>query len=289
MNILSKISKSITSSVENLIEDAQTPKTVGICLGGGGALGYAHIGVLQALEDLDIYPQIISGSSMGAIIGSLYAAGITPQQMLQFIKEDKLYRISKLISINPKFWERSGLINNTNLKSLFKQLIPENSFDKLKRPLYICVSNLSTGESNIVYEGDNLNSWIVASSAIPGVFNAVEIKGNIYADGGLFNNMPVHPLKERCDVIIGSDVLPYDIIKKDLKIKDAFAAAIRAVEARNSDEGRSLCDFLIEPKGIEKYHEFSFEFYMEIYQYGYSEVTKFVTNHPEILKLKSGK
>lgn len=266
--------------------EKESPQRIGICLSGGGALGYAHIGVLQALEDCGIYPQVISGSSMGGIVGTLYAAGITPLQMMEIIKNDKLYRITKLMNFNPKFWEKSALINNKAVRVLVNECVPENSFNALRKPMYVCVANLSSGKWEIVNEGDNLDAWIAATSAIPGIYSAVKIENQIYVDGGLLNNMPAQPLKKDCDVIIGSDVLPYSVVMKDLRLKDTVAASARVAQSQNSEEGRSLCDFLIEPKGVEKYHEFNFEAYKEIYHYGYVAVTTFITENPEILKIK---
>ncbi|MCK9301289.1 MAG: patatin-like phospholipase family protein, partial [Bacteroidales bacterium] len=80
-------------------------KPLGLCLSGGGAIGFAHIGVLQALADNGIEAQAIAGSSMGAIVGTLHAAGYTPKEMMQMIKEDRLYLVSKLMSFKPGFWK----------------------------------------------------------------------------------------------------------------------------------------------------------------------------------------
>lgn len=92
-----------------------------MCLSGGGALGFAHIGVLQSLEDHGIYPDQLVGSSMGAIVGVLYAAGYSPAEMLQMIKDDKLYKVTKLMTFRPAFL-KSGLSNHTILRSLVKNL-----------------------------------------------------------------------------------------------------------------------------------------------------------------------
>jgi len=86
----------------NLIKDlfnlSSRNDGLGLCLSGGGALGFAHIGVIQSLEDHGIFPTHIAGSSMGAIVGTLYAAGYSPASMLQMIKDDKLYKITKLMT-----------------------------------------------------------------------------------------------------------------------------------------------------------------------------------------------
>ena len=149
-------------------------ESTGLCLSGGGALGFAHIGVLQSLEDHGIYPDYIAGTSMGAIIGTFYAAGFTPQEMLQMIKDDKLYKITKLMTFRPTFL-KSGLSNHHILRHLILEMIPHNSFDQLKKRLQICVVNLSKAEWEIVSEGE-LDKWVAASASIPGVFQALHFK-----------------------------------------------------------------------------------------------------------------
>ncbi|MGC3979092.1 MAG: patatin-like phospholipase family protein [Paludibacteraceae bacterium] len=265
-----------------------TVPTIGLCLSGGGALGYAHIGVIQALEDCGIYPQVISGASMGAVVGLVYAAGKTPQEMLQLIKDDKLYRLTNLVKLPTAFWRSSGISNHQPLKKLIKEICPQNNFDSLKLKMNVCVSNLNSGKWEVISSGNNVDEWVAASSSIPGVYIPIKMGEELYVDGGLLNNMPAQPLREQCDVIIGSDVFPQTSVKKNLKMQNAVVASIRTVQVQNSQEGRSLCKFLIEPNMVEKYHEFSFDAYKEIFQSGYSAVTKYLVEHPEMLQLRSG-
>ncbi|MHB9056849.1 MAG: patatin-like phospholipase family protein [Paludibacteraceae bacterium] len=264
----------------------QPKRKIGICLSGGGALGFAHIGVLQALEDHKIFPDVVSGSSMGSIIGSLYAAGYTPAQMLKFIEDGKLYKITNLMTFQPTFW-KAGLTNHSHILALIKELIPNNSFEKLEKQMYVCVSNLTTGNWEIISRSEKLDIWIAASCSIPGVFNAMKINNMMYVDGGLLNNIPSQPLKDKCELIIGSDVIPHLTTKKTLKARDVLVKSVRVAQHQSSLPGRSLCDFLIEPEAIEKYHEFNFEAYQSIYEYGYKAATKFIGNNPEILKLQN--
>ena len=146
-------------------------EVLGLCLSGGGALGFAHIGVIQALEDHGIFPEQIVGSSMGSIVGTLYAAGYSPAEMLQMIKDDKLYKITKLMTFHPTFL-KSGLSNHTILRHLIKELIPHNSFEQLKKRMHVCVVNLSTAEWTIVGEGDELDKWFI-SHCFPMLFPLV--------------------------------------------------------------------------------------------------------------------
>ena len=262
----------------------ETKLKVGICLSGGGALGFAHIGVLQALEDHHIFPDALSGSSMGSIIGSLYAAGYTPAQMLQFIKDDKLYKITNIMNFQPAFW-KAGLSNHDSILSLLNEFIPNNSFDKLEKEIFVCVSNLSTAKWEIISKSEKLDIWIAASCSIPGIFNAIKINNMMYVDGGLLNNVPSQPLREKCEFVIGSDVIPHLVTKKTLKSRDTLVKSIRTAQHQSSLPGRELCDFLIEPEAIEKFNEFNFDAYQSIYQYGYRATIQYITKNPEILKL----
>ena len=259
---------------------------IGLCLSGGGALGFAHIGVLQALLENGIIPDYISGSSMGAIVGTLYAAGYSPDDMMQMIREDRLYRVSKLMTFKPKFW-KSGFSDHSTVRKLILETIPHNSFDKLACKMHVCVVNTNTMEWEIKSSGGDLDAWVSASASIPGVFEAYEKDGIFYIDGGLLNNLPAQPLKPLCDKIIGVDVLPYYPPQKMKKPIDAITTSIRGVQHVNSLEGRSICDFIIEPTVVRRLNEFRFDAYQRIFKQGYRDAMVYIRTHPEILKLKA--
>ena len=272
----------------NLIKDlfnfSSRNDALGICLSGGAALGFAHIGVLQSLEDHGIYPTHIVGSSIGAIVGTMYAAGYSPKEMLQLVKDDKLYKITKLMTFRPTFL-KSGLSTHDMLRSLVHELIPHNSFEQLKKKLYICVVNLNKAEWEIVDSGNELDKWVAASASIPGIFETIKVGETYYIDGGLLNNMPAQGIEDFCQVIIGVDVIPHKVPTELKKPIDTLAFALRAVQHQNSKEGRDLCRFIIEPQAIEEFHEFSFDAYQAIYQHGYKAATKYIAENPEMMKL----
>lgn len=276
-------------SLKDIFYQTETPiekHKIGICLSGGGALGYAHIGVLQALEDNHIFPEAISGSSMGSMIGTLYAAGYTPAQMLQFIKDGKLYKITNIMSFQPAFW-KSGLSSHQTILKLMNEMIPNNSFEKLEKKMHICVSNLSTGTWEIIAQGQNLDSWVAASCSIPGVFNAMKINDMFYVDGGLLNNLPSQPLRETCEYVIGSDVIPFSPVRKNLKSHEIMLNSLRVAQHQLAKPGRELCDFLIEPHAVDKFHEYNYDAFQNIYLMGYRSVVQYITDNPDILKLQS--
>ncbi len=272
--------------IKDLLKPTEKNDVTGICLSGGGALGLAHLGALQSLEDHGIFPTVIAGSSMGAIIGTFYAAGYSPADMLQLIKDDKLYKITKLMTFRPSFL-RSGLSTHNMLRSLVKELIPHNSFEQLNKRMQICVVNLNNAEWEIVDSGNELDKWLAASASIPGLFETVKSDDTFYVDGGLLNNVPSQKLAKVCSTIIGVDVIPHLVPTELKKPIDTLAFAVRAMQHQNSNAGRELCDYLIEPMAIEKFHEFSFDAYQEIYQYGYEATTKYIVGHSEMLKVNS--
>jgi len=263
----------------------QSEKSLGLCLSGGGALGFAHIGVLQALLENGIKPDVISGASMGAIVGTLYAAGISPGEMLKIIEEGRLYRVSRLLTLKPGFW-KSGWSNHSTVLSLVKEVVPHNSFEKLQKKMFICVTNLNTAQWEIKSTGKRLSAWVSASASIPGVFEAYESNNIFYVDGGLLNNMPAQPLRDICDNIIGVDVLPYSVPLDLKKPLDTIIQSIRGVQSMNSTEGRSLCKYIIEPQVLNHFHEFRFDAYQRIYEQGYQDTLNYIKNNPEILNLK---
>jgi len=116
---------------------------------------------------------------------------------------------------------------------------------------------------------------VSASASIPGVFEAYERNGVFYLDGGVLNNLPAQPLKPLCRAIIGVDVLPFNAPTSMKRPVDAITSTIRGVQHVLSQEGRSLCDILIEPPVVGKYHEFRFDAYEQIYKIGYKEAQSY--------------
>lgn len=239
----------------------------GIALSGGGARGIAHIGVLDALEKYGIRPQIISGTSMGAIVGVFYAAGYSPQKILEIVASRKFH---KLINWHMPF---SGLVDMDKVLEIMTEMIDSNDFSALKMPFYCAVTNLNSGMMEVKSEG-KLFQWVLASASIPVVFEPQIINGETYVDGGLLNNLPAEAIRDQCQILIGVHV-NHNGPEKDMKgLMTIAERCFRLGIAQNVEHSKEICDFMIEPPSTRDFSTFNFNKAEEIYQVGFEETEK---------------
>ena len=173
----------------------------GLVLSGGGTRGFAHLGVIAALLEKGIKPDVISGTSAGAIAGAFIASGKTPKEIRDLLKKGSFFKYTKLQI--PK----DGLMKLDGLKELFQKEIKAKKLEDLDIPLYVTVSNLNTGDVEYHNTG-TLDEMVLASASIPILFSPVNIDGNRYVDGGLLDNIPIEPIKSDCEQIIVSNISP---------------------------------------------------------------------------------
>lgn len=174
-------------------------QTIGIALAGGGAKTFAHLGVLQALAEANIYPSHISGTSIGAIIGALYAAGYSPTYILSLAKKLSFF---KVISFK-RLWK--GLTYSNYFRQLLLKHFKENDFRALKKPLFVSTTNLLTAQNEILSSGKLLEA-LFASASFPVTFTPIKIGKNLYVDGAIGNNLPVNILRKNCDKVIAINI-----------------------------------------------------------------------------------
>lgn len=177
-------------------------RAVGIVLGGGGARGFAHIGILRALEEIGMAIDFVGGTSMGAIIGAQYAAGYTHTQMIELARESYLGRTHPSEFSLPYVSIHNGSGTNRRLKRMFGNLRIED----LPTPYFCVSSNLSTAEP-VVHEIGIL--WLATrcSCSVPGLLPPVRRRGDFLVDGGLLENLPVVAMRNRCrGQVIAADV-----------------------------------------------------------------------------------
>lgn len=235
----------------------------GIVLSGGGARGLAHVGVLAALEEHGIFPAMVSGSSMGAIVGALYSAGISTGEMLTIAKNRKLYQL-----FNWNFPKRGGMLSLKILQEVLEKHIPDNSFKSLKKELFISVSNISDGRHEILSNGP-LHQAVIASASIPVIFEPQIIHGKTYVDGGLFNDLPVEPIAGKCQKIIASHV-NYNGPDPELAGMRAIAERVyRLAIYQHVEKNFDRCDYIIDPPELREHGIFDFKHIDRLFKIGY--------------------
>jgi NTE family protein len=164
------------------MEVARREKRTGLILSGGGARGFAHIGVLRVLEHTQTQVDVIAGTSMGAILGALYANGYSSEE---------IYKLSQAVSWRDvlDFSMQSGLIKGEKMHQLLATHLPAD-FKDLQKPFAVATTDIESGEEVFITDGD-LISALRASSCYPGMFEPLQFRGRTLADGGIVNNLPV--------------------------------------------------------------------------------------------------
>jgi len=189
--------------------------TFAIALGGGGARGLSHIVVVEALDELGIKPVAISGSSIGAIVGTARCAGMSGKEIREYTLETVGNRgrlLNRLWSLGPATMrDKLGgfRFGHFNLEHILEALLPPDipeDFEDLAIPMKISVTDYY-GQAEVILEQGELRTAIAASAAIPGLFMPVMINGRIMIDGGVCNPVPYEQLMDLADVVIGIDVV----------------------------------------------------------------------------------
>ena len=283
---------------------------VGLVLSGGGAKGLAHVGVLKTLDSLGVRVDYIAGTSMGAVVGALYASGYTGRQLDSIIKvtdfdlliNDNVPRKSKT------FFERknaekyaltlpfnkfkiqlpSSISRGQNVFNLLSKLTLGVSqiedFSKLPIPFYCIATDMQTGEEVVLDKG-NLAQAIAASSALPTLFQPVKLNNKLLMDGGITNNFPIEGLlSKNLDFIIGVDVQDILLIDDEIKSVSDILLQInnfRAVEELN--EKSKLADIYIKPD-VSDYSIISFNQGAQIIGNGQKKTLSFLKELQSIAK-----
>lgn len=170
-------------------------KSISLVLGGGGARGLAHIGVLKVLREYNIPVSAIFGCSMGGLIASLYAIGTDIHEIENIAKKYSSVReMVKLVDITP---HRRGIIVSQRLRGFFSQFIDEKlRIEEAKIPLYMNAVDLVSGEE-VIFDKGNLLDAIISTTAVPGLFSPVDkVKNLLLADGGVINNLPISTMRK---------------------------------------------------------------------------------------------
>lgn len=239
---------------------------IGLVLSGGGARGICHLGVIKALEELGVKFDYIAGTSAGSIAGCLYSYGYKADEILHMIQSISLLRSLRLA------WTWTGLLSFDGLRDILLKYIPENSFEALKIPVTLALTDLQRGRIEYVSQGELLTP-LQASCSVPAVFKPVQYRGSIYVDGGVLDNLPAKAIHDKCDFLVGSHC---NFITNGFDIKNLRNVMERSLLMAingNTTISKTLCNVLIEPPDVGLYSGFDISKAPELFEIGY-EYTK---------------
>lgn len=238
------------------------PYDIGLVLGGGGTRGFAHLGVLQALKDMNVQIDAISGVSAGAVIGSLIAAGKSPEDLMSALKNRKLFDFTSFQL--PK----TGLLNLSKLEKFLREELGTIQFDELEIPFWCAVTNLNKGQVEYLHAGSLIDA-VLASASIPVLFSPVIINNTYYVDGGLYDNFPVYPIGKKCKKIIGVNISPLEEVDEFNSIIDIALRTFQINDKSTTREHMKACDLVVQPEDLCNYGLLSTNNADQLFEIGY--------------------
>jgi NTE family protein len=177
---------------------------IGYALGGGGARGLSHIGVMKVLEEYGIQPDVIAGTSIGALVGALYASGLRAGDIERAMRLD-LKRLAMLADVT---WSLSGLVKGKRVTAALESFLGNLNFTDLKIPFACVATDIIHGQEITIRSGPVITA-VRASISVPGLFTPVKVRGRYLVDGGLVNMVPVSTCRNMgAEYVVGVNVIP---------------------------------------------------------------------------------
>lgn len=236
---------------------------IGFALSGGFIKGFAHLGVMQALLEHNIKPDILSGVSAGALAGVFYADGNEPYKVLDFFHGHKFQDLTKLVIPKVGLFELGEFIDflKTNLKA--------KKLEDLQIPLIVTATDLDHGRLTHFHKG-TIAERVAASCCMPVLFAPVKIEGTHYVDGGLLMNLPVTTIRRVCDKVVAINVSPLVAPEYKMNIVSIALRSYHFMFRSNTFPEREKADLLVEPYNLNGYSNTELEKAEEIFMQGYN-------------------
>lgn len=251
------------------------PYRIGLTLSGGGAKCMAQVGLLQYLKEQHIEPDIVSGTSAGAMVGALYCGGYAPADILEIFISTRLFNLRNFA------FNKMGLIDSRKISIALKPYFLEDSFEALSKPLHVAVTDLNHAVG-VEFSTGRLCKALAASSAYPAMFTPVKWDDALYADGGIINNYPLNLIHHLCEHHIGMSLAPLTTYATE-HFENTFDVMDRVFQiygARSQHETDHLAHMALIPEGIEAYSAFMVkaEHMHKLYELGYQCAKQYFEN-----------
>ena len=232
------------------IKQQQKRPVVALVLGSGGARGYAHIGVLEVLEQQGIRPDFIVGTSAGSIVGAIYASGKSAAEMREIALKLKANDVREL-NVSLK-----GFLDGKKVEDYVNEQVHNMPLQKMKIPMYVVATELKDGTKTVFNHG-NTGQAVRASASIPSMFVPTKIRNIEYVDGGLVSPVPVEVARDLgADIVIAVDILAQPIHTETTNVWGLFNQNINIMQGRLAEEELKDADIVIQPDLREKAHIF---------------------------------
>ncbi len=245
-------------------ETSNLNKKLGLALGGGAVLGAAHIGVLRALEECQVEVDVVAGTSIGALVGALYAFGM-PWQEIQSITLDMNWLDISRLSLS-----KYGIMNNSKIKQLLKKHLGDVHFDQAHKPLYVVAADIQNGKKVVLHNGKVADA-VMASTCIPGIFAPVDQGDRMLVDGGIMENVPVNTLEDiGVERIIAVDLHAKKSFAKPQNLRDVLVSTVSLAMNHTVALQKHAADLVIEPD-LSRFNPYNTKQVAELIDQGYQD------------------
>ncbi len=235
---------------------------IGLALSGGSIKGFAHLGVMQYLDERGIKADIIAGTSAGALMGAFYADGHKPKEIFELLAEQNFFGLTAL---RPN---SGGVFTTDKFKDFINEHFQHKNIEDLPIPLRIVATDLDKGRAKVFSKG-SLVERVVASCSIPILFHPIEIDGTTYVDGGLFRNFPATIIREACKTLVGVNLGAWQTEEYKKSISAIAERSWEFVFRQNTLPDRAVCDYLLENDEVSEFGMFEVSSAQEIFDIGY--------------------
>jgi NTE family protein len=233
--------RALTQPISPPAAETRTP-AIGLALGGGFARGVAHIGVFKVLEEENIPLRCLAGTSVGAIMGAIYASGVSVREM------EKIAALVRFKDFARWTLSRNGLASNDRMVPFFDKVLKVKTFEELKMPFAVVATDFASGEP-VVFRGGPLIPAIRASCAYPGIFLPVEVNGRLMVDGLLAWSVPTPPLRQMgAERVIGSHLKASWVGSKGPRhVMEIIGQCFSIAQTKMCDQWKAGADVILEP------------------------------------------